>query len=79
MPISCYQMQIECVEQNFADPTAGRAGVNHTFCWSRSISATDAIPPFDWYYLIYVGLADSIANPFPVALLTELEIKTLFD
>ena len=37
----------------FLWPPAGRAGDNHKSCWGRSNSATEAMPPFDWYHLIY--------------------------
>ena len=29
------------------------AGTNQRSCWGRSNSATEVIPPFDWYHLIY--------------------------
>ena len=37
----------------FLWPPAGRPGANHKSCWGRSNSATEAMPPFDWYHLIY--------------------------
>ena len=37
----------------FLLPPAGRAGANHKSCWGRSNSATEAMPPFDWYHLIH--------------------------
>ena len=37
----------------FLWPPAGRAGANQKSCWGRSNSATEAMPPFDWYHLIH--------------------------